>query len=76
MQDYVVNHVVLVLRLVQAEGAAEVFLMSRFRLVDMVASLHVHLQGSPKKNRCECKIQNVFSNERSTTNSIFSNSAC
>lgn len=49
MQDYVIDHVILVLGLVEAEGAAEVLLMRRFRLTHRVTSLHVHLQGFPNK---------------------------
>lgn len=68
MQDDVVDHVVLVLGLVETEGAAEVSLVSRFRLEGMVASCHVHLQGPPKEGRREWKTQTVYiSNKRLMT---------
>lgn len=49
MQDDVVDHAVPVLRLVEAERTAQVFLASRFRLASRVTHLHVHFQGLPKK---------------------------
>lgn len=42
MQDDVIDHVVLVLGLVEAEGAAEVPLMRGSRLPCRVTHLHVH----------------------------------
>lgn len=47
MQHNVVDHVVLVLGLVEAEGAAEVFLMGGLGLAGGVSHLYVHFQGSP-----------------------------
>lgn len=51
MQDDVINHVVLVLGLVEAEGTAKILLMSRFGLTGGVAHLYVHLQGFSKENK-------------------------
>lgn len=51
MQHDVIDHVVLVLGLVEAERAAQVFLMSRFRLAGRVTRLHVHFKGFPNKRQ-------------------------
>lgn len=57
MKDYVIDHVVLVLGLVEAERAAEVLQVSRFGLAGGVARLYVHLHVFPYK---KMRMQNVM----------------
>ena len=51
MQHDVVDHVVLVLGLVEAERAAQVLQVGRLGLAGGVTRLHVHLQGFPEERQ-------------------------